>query len=83
MCDTCPEPDLDDLPRAQLRDTGLGDMPGDLGDVLDDWLHRNHGILSGRHYVGDFLDQLAAAGYRVTPIDPGPPIGQLLPSAGD
>lgn len=83
MCDTCPESDLDDLPRAQLRDTGLGDMPGDLADVLDDWLHQYHGVLSSHHNVGAFLDLLAAAGYRVAPIAVGPPIGQLLPSAGD
>lgn len=77
------EPDLDDLPRNQLREGSLGDMPGDVADVLDDWLHRNHGVLSSSHNVGDFLDSLAARGYRVTPIDPGPSIEDLLPPARD
>ena len=78
MCDDCPEPDLDNLPRAQLREGTLGDMPGDVADVLDDWLHQCHGILSSHHNVGVFLDLLAATGYRVTPIHPGPPLEQLL-----
>lgn len=83
MCDTCPEPGLDRLPRAQLRDAGLGDMPADLADVLDEWLHRNHGVLSSSHNVGDFLDSLADAGYRVERIDPGLPIEQLLSPSTD
>lgn len=73
------EPDLDDLRRDQLHELG---MPGDVADVLDDWLHRNHGILSGRHYVGDFLDSLAAAGYRVAKIE-APSFEELLPASLD
>jgi hypothetical protein len=83
MCDTCPEPDLDSLPRAQLRGGPLGDMPGDVADVLDDWLVAQHGVFSSHHGVGAFLDLLAAAGYRVTRTHPGAPIEQLLPPAAD
>jgi len=74
------EPGLDDLPRSRLREGALGDMPGAVADVLDGWLHRNHGVISGRHYVGAFLDELAAKGYRVTPIPAGPSFEELLPA---
>jgi hypothetical protein len=74
------EPDLDDLPRSQLREGSLGDMPGDVADVLDDWLHEQHGVTSSHHGVGSFLDGLAAVGYRVTKIDPGPSFEELLPA---
>jgi hypothetical protein len=77
------EPDLDDLPRTQLCEGPLGDMPGDVAWVLDEWLFEKHGIASGHHYVGSFLGALADRGYRVTRIDPGPPIGELLPPATD
>lgn len=77
------ETDLDSLRRDQLRETEYGDMPGDLAEVLDDWLHREHGVLSSHHRVGSFLEELAARGYRVTRIDPGPPIEQLLPASTD
>ena len=77
------EPDLDDLDRDQLWETGLGDMPGHVANVLDDWLHQCHGVLSSSHNTGTFLDLLAAEGFRVTPIDPGPPIEELLPAAVD
>lgn len=75
--------DLDRLPRAELAETELGDMPYDVAKVLDIWLHEQHGVTSSHHGVGAFLDELAAAGYRVTAIDPGPPIEQLLPAARD
>jgi hypothetical protein len=74
------EPDLDDLPRAQLRE--FGDMPGDVADVLDEWLAAQHGVFSSHHGVGSFLDGLAAVGYRVTPI-PQSDIADLLPPAVD
>jgi hypothetical protein len=79
MIDENYEPDLDDLPRSQLREGWLGDMPGDVADVLDEWLATQHGVFSSHHGVGSFLDALATKGYRVTRIDPGPPIEQLLP----
>lgn len=60
------EPDLDDLRRDQLHELG---MPGDVADVLDDWLHDEHGVMSSHHHVGSFLDRLAAVGYRVTKIE--------------
>jgi hypothetical protein len=74
------EPDLDDLPRSELREGSLGDMPGDVADVLDEWLASQHGVFSSHHGVGSFLDSLAAAGYRVTRIDPGPSFDELLPA---
>jgi hypothetical protein len=74
------EPELDDLPRSQLREGSLGDMPGDVADVLDDWLHEQHGVTSSHHGVGSFLEGLADAGYRVTKIDPGPSFEELLPA---
>jgi len=76
-----PDPDLDDLTREQLAEM---DGPARaVADVLDDWVCRRHGILSSHHGVGLFLDLLAAEGWRVTPIDPGPPLDQLLPPATD
>lgn len=72
-----PDPDLDDLPRAELGE--LDPMYSTVADVLDDWVVRRFGILSGHHGVGLFLNLLAADGYRVTAIDPGPPIESLLP----
>lgn len=73
-----PDPDLDTLTRADLAE--LAHLPAAaVADVLDDWLLRAHGITSSGHNVGLFLDLLAAAGFQVTPIDPGPPIGSLLP----
>ncbi len=59
---------LDRLPRAELGDTELGPMPAVVASVLDEWLFTQHGILSGHHGVGVFLDLLAADGYRVTAI---------------
>ena len=71
--------DLDSLCRDQLSDTELGEMPSVLAHLLDDWLLCHHGVLSSSHNVGDFLDSLAAAGYRVALIDPGIPFDELLP----
>jgi len=77
------EPDLDDLPRSQLREGVLGDMPGDVADVLDGWLFEQHGMASSHHHVGAFLDELAARGYRVTPIPAGPSFEELLPAPSE
>lgn len=71
------EHEPDDLTRAALAD--LNPMWSAICGVLDDWLLRQHGVTSGHHGVGLFLDLLAADGYRVEAIDPGPPIEQLLP----
>jgi hypothetical protein len=69
--------DLDTLTRAQLAER---DGPTyTVACVLDDWLHRLHGISSSSHGAGLFLDLLAAEGYRVTPIGPLPSLDQLLP----
>ncbi len=73
--------DLDGLTRAELAE--LGGAPPVVASVLDDWLARVHGILSGSHNAGLFLDLLAARGYQVTPIDPGPPLDELLPPPQD
>ena len=72
-----PDPDLDDLTRAQLHE--LNGPAGPVADVLDEWLFRNYGITSSSHGVGLFLDLLAVEGWRVTKIDPGPPLDELLP----
>ena len=74
---------LDRLPRAELAVTELGEMPYHVAQVLDAWLFEQHGVSSSHHGVGAFLDGLAAAGYRVTPIDPGPSFAELLPPATD
>lgn len=75
-----PDTDLDSLPRSELAATELGEMPYRLAQVLDTWLHTQHGVLSSHHGVGAFLDELAAAGYRVTPIDP---FEELIPPSPD
>lgn len=72
------DPDLDVLTRAQLAE-----LPGpawDVAQILDEWMFRLHGSASSQHGVGLFLDLLAARGYRVEPIAPGPPLGALLPT---
>jgi hypothetical protein len=73
------EPDLDNLRRDQLHELG---MPGDVADVLDGWLHEQHGVMSSHHGVGSFLDALAAVGYRVTRIEV-PAFDELLPASAD
>jgi hypothetical protein len=66
-----PDPDLDDLRRVDLAE--LDGPACDTARVLDDWLARCHGVTSSHHYVGTFLDLLAAEGWRVSRIpDPGP-----------
>lgn len=79
------EPDVDDdldmLTRAELAE-----LPGParaVADVLDEWTIRRHGIASSHHGAGLFLDLLAAEGWRVEPIDPGPPLDELLPPSVD
>lgn len=78
-----PDPDIDTLTRAELREWAHMPELAATADVLDDWLLRAHGVTSSGHNVGLFLDLLAADGYRVTAIDPGPPIEELLPSPGE
>lgn len=64
--------DLDNLNRAELRGTEFGNMPGDFADILDEWLHEEHGVTSSHHGVGSFLYRLAAAGYMIIPIKEQP-----------
>lgn len=71
------DPDLDWLTRDQLAE--LDGPAYTVACVLDDWNRQLHGVISSHHGAGLFLDLLAAEGWRVTPIDPGPPIGELLP----
>lgn len=61
-----PNPDYDDLTRDELEE--INPMAARVADVLDDWIGRRFGILSGGHGAGLFLDLLAAEGYRVEPI---------------
>lgn len=74
------EPGLDELSRGQLRE--LDGAPAVVADVLDEWNHRLHGVTSGDHGVGLFLDLLAARGYRVEPI-PAIEFADVLPPAVD
>lgn len=71
------EPEPDDLTRAQLAEHDP--MWSALAVVLDEWLLRQHGVTSGSHGVGLFLELLSFDGYRIEPIDPGPPLDELLP----
>lgn len=67
--------DLDDLTRA--------DLPTDaraVADTLDEWLVRMHGIHSGGHFVGAFLDFLGERGYEVRPA-PDPTAHDYLSTA--
>lgn len=70
------EPDPDDLTREELAEHNP--MWRAVADTLDEWLHRMHGVTSSNHFAGSFLDWLAMNGYRVEPIDPGPPIEEVL-----
>lgn len=82
MSDT-PERDPEDEIRDDLPRCHLNGMPAELDAVLHAWLRGNlYSLLSGMHHVGDFLDRLAAAGYRVTPIE-APSFEQLLPPSPD
>lgn len=63
------EPDgaaLDRMTRAQLAE--LHGPERAVADILDDWLRREHGVISSSHGVGMFLDLLAEAGYQIMPI---------------
>ena len=54
---------LDDLNRADLPV-----MPKAVSDTLDEWLWRMHGVMSGGHHVGVFLEWLHGRGYYVAKI---------------
>lgn len=73
------EPDPDDLTRAELAE--YAHLPWSaVAETLDDWLtcRQNERPGTNGHHVGTFLDLLAARGYRVTAIEPLPPIETLL-----
>lgn len=55
------------LDLLKYRDD-LSGMPRDVADVLDEWLHRAHGVVSGRHHVGLLLDLLYDRGYAIEPL---------------
>lgn len=74
--DDTSEPEPDDLPREQLADHS--DMWRAVADTLDEWLHRMHGITSGSHNAGAFLDFLALEGYEVVAKPALPTIDELL-----
>lgn len=87
MTDVCGHPD-DDTPttRDQWMECGGGPaaLIGAFEAVAAEWgggWARLAGDLGDR--VGDLLDELAARGYRVTPIQAGPPFEALLPAAAD
>lgn len=69
MADDDPE-DIDLLKRSELAE--LDGPAYTVACVLDDWLHRLHGVTSGSYGAGLFLDLLAAEGWRVEPIDVPP-----------
>lgn len=69
------EPHLDDLPIEELGEQDQ--MHRTVHECLNQWI--TEAVATGGHCVGTFLDDLALAGYRVTPIpDPGP-----IPWLGD
>lgn len=68
--DDLAEPDLDTLTRAELAE--LDGPAATVAGILDEWLHRLHGITSGQHGAGLFLDLLAAEGWRVERIQVPP-----------
>lgn len=74
-----PDPDLDDLTVGELAE--LDGPAAVVAEALLEW--SNERCCSSCHNVGTFLDLLAAEGWRVTKIDPGPPIENLLPPAVD
>lgn len=81
MIDDDPDIDLDDLTRDQLADRP--DQPwADIASTLDEWLARQHGIFSGSHGVGLFLDLLTERSLSVV-RDEAPPIESLLPPSPD
>jgi hypothetical protein len=62
-----PDPDLDDIPRRELGE--IDPMHPVVADCLTSWLGHQLIERASDHGVGTFLDELAAAGYRVTPIE--------------
>lgn len=69
------EPELDDIGEAELGEGWLGEMPVHTLAALRAWRTQTP---EGSHGVGTFLDELAARGYRVTPI-PDEPFPLLPP----
>lgn len=59
---------LDTLTRDQLRDQKFT-TAADLADILDEWLHTEHGVFSGRHNAGHFLNLLYDRGYYLAAVD--------------
>jgi hypothetical protein len=74
------DPDLDTLDRSQLAE--LAGPASAVAEVLDEWRHRLHGIISSEHGVGLFLDLLAARGFRVEPIE-APAFADVLSAPTD
>lgn len=81
MCDDCPDPDPDDLTRAQLAESDP--MLRAVADALDDWLHANHGITCSHHHAGHFWTLLHEYGYRIVPNEPIPDLLDVLPAPID
>lgn len=75
------DPDPDDLTRNQLAETHPDAAV--IAEVLDEWLLRCHGVTSGAHHAGAFLDFLAARGYEARQMPPVPSLDELLPPAED
>lgn len=73
-----PEPDLNDLSWSELDE--VDPKFATLARVLHVWAEGR--CCSKHHGVGDFMDRLAAAGYRVEPIV-APSFESLLPPAVD
>ncbi len=49
----------------RMRRDDLPEMPKAVAEVLDEFLMRQHGIMSGSHAVGLFLDLLADRGFCI------------------
>jgi hypothetical protein len=78
-----PDVDLDEVLMSELGEHDAG-FPV-VADALVEWamghprFHMSWTVGREReHFVGTFLDLLAAKGYRVTPI-PSPDLNRLLP----
>jgi hypothetical protein len=67
--------DLDDEPRAELGE--IDAMHPVVAKALEEWRRHMDSGPSNCHYLGTFLDLLAAEGYRVTPIEV-PDLAELL-----
>lgn len=61
-----PDMDLDDIPTRELGEHDA--MYAVLLDCLESWADTRIINHSTGHMIGHFLEELAAAGYRVTPI---------------